>query len=111
VADGPPTKELNVLSLQEISDRMEIQDVLAKYSDAIDSRRWDDLDALFRLHRARWADVETAFAGRDEAFSGKYQQGTDIDTIIKTWSPDMMLPKAYRDQRSLPTKIDGLSYD
>jgi len=36
-----------VLSLQEISDRMEIQDVLAKYSDAIDSRRWDDLDALF----------------------------------------------------------------
>jgi hypothetical protein len=36
-----------VLSLQEISDRMEIQDVLARYSDAIDSRRWDDLDALF----------------------------------------------------------------
>jgi len=50
-------------------------------------------------------------AGRDEAFSGKYQQGTDIDTIIKTWSPDMMLPKAYRDQRALPQKIDGLSYD
>jgi hypothetical protein len=36
-----------VLSLQEISDRMEIQDVLARYSDAIDSRRWDILDELF----------------------------------------------------------------
>jgi hypothetical protein len=36
-----------VLSLQQISDRLEIQDVLARYSDAIDSRRWDDLDALF----------------------------------------------------------------
>ena len=36
-------------------------------------------------------------SGRDGGFSGKYQQGTDIDTIIKTWSPDMMLPKAYKD--------------
>jgi hypothetical protein len=36
-----------VLSLQEISDRMEIQDILARYSAAIDSRRWDDLDGLF----------------------------------------------------------------
>jgi hypothetical protein len=36
-----------VLSLQEISDRLEIQDVLARYSDAIDSRRWDVLDEIF----------------------------------------------------------------
>lgn len=36
-----------MLSLQEISDRMEIQDVLARYSDAIDSRRWDVLDEIF----------------------------------------------------------------
>ena len=36
-----------MLSLQEISDRLEIQDVLARYSDAIDSRRWDALDPLF----------------------------------------------------------------
>jgi hypothetical protein len=36
-----------VLSLQEISDRMEINDLLARYSAAIDSRRWDELDALF----------------------------------------------------------------
>lgn len=40
--------------------------------------------------------------GRDGGFSGKYQQGTDLDTIMKTWSPDMMLPQAYRDTRTLP---------
>ncbi|MGZ6005029.1 MAG: dCTP deaminase [Candidatus Saccharimonadales bacterium] len=50
-------------------------------------------------------------AGRDEGFSGKYQTGTDIDTIIKIWSPDMMLPQAYKDSRSMPLKIEGLSYD
>jgi hypothetical protein len=36
-----------VLSLQEISDRMEIADLLARYSAAIDSHRWDDLDNVF----------------------------------------------------------------
>lgn len=36
-----------MLPLQEISDRLEIQDLLARYSAAIDGRRWDDLDRLF----------------------------------------------------------------
>lgn len=36
-----------MLPLQEISDRLEIQDLLARYSAAIDARRWDDLDDLF----------------------------------------------------------------
>ena len=49
--------------------------------------------------------------GRDANFSGKYQQGTDLDTIIKTWSPDMMLPKAYLDVRVMPTKVEGAVYD
>ena len=49
--------------------------------------------------------------GRNEGFSGKYQQGTDLDSIIMTWSPDSMLPKSYLDSRSLPKKISGLSYD
>lgn len=49
--------------------------------------------------------------GRDAGFSGKYQQGSDIDTIIKVWSPDMMLPKAYKDHRIMPTKIEGTSYE
>ena len=36
-----------VLSLQEISDRLEIQQLLVDYSTAIDRRRFDDLDAVF----------------------------------------------------------------
>jgi deoxycytidine triphosphate deaminase len=49
--------------------------------------------------------------GRNDGFSGKYQTGTDLETIIKTWTPDMMLPKAYKDQRQMPTKIQGLKYE
>ncbi len=49
--------------------------------------------------------------GRDDGFSGKYQSGTDLDTIIRTWSPSQMLPKAYRDERNIPTTIEGLSYE
>jgi len=49
--------------------------------------------------------------GDDNGISGKYQQGDNLNIIIATWSPDQMLPKAYRDQRQLPTKIKGLSYD
>jgi len=49
--------------------------------------------------------------GRDKNFSGKYQQGSDLDTLIKTWSPDMMLPKAYLDTRSMPEKVNGAVYD
>jgi len=36
-----------MLSLQEISDRLEIQDLLARYSHAIDERDWDALDHIF----------------------------------------------------------------
>lgn len=36
-----------MLSLQEISDRLEIQDLFARYSFAIDERDWDVLDSIF----------------------------------------------------------------
>jgi ketosteroid isomerase-like protein len=35
------------MSIEEISDRLEIQDLLATYSHAIDSRDWDALDDVF----------------------------------------------------------------
>ncbi len=38
-----------MMALQEISDRLEIQELLARYSTAIDRRRWDDLDPLFTV--------------------------------------------------------------
>ena len=57
-------------------------------------------------------EVEGTYgAGRDSGFSGKYQSGTDLKTLIATWSPSLMLPKAYKDNRELPIKIEGLSYE
>ena len=46
--------------------------------------------------------------GRDGGFSGKYQTGTDLNKLIRTWQPEMMLPQAYKDTRQLPVKIKGL---
>src|SRR3954463_6605916 len=36
-----------MLSLEEVSDRFEIQQLLIDYSTAIDKRRFDDLDRVF----------------------------------------------------------------
>ncbi len=46
--------------------------------------------------------------GRDQGMSGKYQQGTDISKLISEWTPDQMLPRAYRDSRTIPETIQGL---
>jgi 3-phenylpropionate/cinnamic acid dioxygenase small subunit len=35
------------LSLQEISDRIEIQELLTKYSHCVDTRNWDDWEDVF----------------------------------------------------------------
>lgn len=57
-------------------------------------------------------EVEGSYGeGRDGGFSGKYQQGKDLETIMKVWSPDMMLPKAYKDERRMPTIIEGIAYE
>ncbi len=54
-------------------------------------------------------EVEGSYGkGRDGGFSGKYQQGDNLKDIIKTWSPDMMLPRAYKDKRKMPTKVEGI---
>jgi deoxycytidine triphosphate deaminase len=46
--------------------------------------------------------------GRDSGFSGKYQTGTDLPSLIKNWKPELMLPKAYKDRRSIPLPVKGL---
>jgi deoxycytidine triphosphate deaminase len=57
-------------------------------------------------------EVEGSYGlGRDSDFSGKYQQGDNLELTIKTWSPDMMLPKAYKDSRTIPPKIEGIAYE
>lgn len=49
--------------------------------------------------------------GRDGGFSGKYQTGTDLDELIQRWEPSLMLPRAYKDKRTKPAKIEGLMSD
>lgn len=44
-------------------------------------------------------------------YSSNYNQDSDIETVIKTWSPDLILPKAYQDKRSMPVKIEGITYE
>lgn len=34
-------------SIEELSDRLEIQDLQVAYSHAVDFRRWDELDEVF----------------------------------------------------------------
>lgn len=46
-----------------------------------------------------------------ESLSGKYQSDTSLEKLIKMWSPDMMLPKAWKDQRKIPTVIAGALYE
>ena len=55
--------------------------------------------------------VEGNYGNGRDGFSGKYQKGTNLDEIIRTWSPDSMLPKAYLDSRMLPPKIKNSLYD
>jgi 3-phenylpropionate/cinnamic acid dioxygenase small subunit len=66
-----------MLTLQEISDRLEIQDVFTRYSYAIDDRNWDGLD-----------DVFTPDAVIDYSETGGVR-GTVAQ--IKAWLPEAMV--------------------
>lgn len=53
-------------------------------------------------------------SGEYKKISGKYQtdESANIDTIIKNWRPEQMLPKAYKDKRKNTKKLKGLkAYD
>lgn len=41
--------------------------------------------------------------------SGKYQHTDNLEELVKSWKPEQMLPRAYKDKRKAPTPIDGLS--
>lgn len=45
--------------------------------------------------------------------SGKYQSDSadDLQSIIQNWTPEQMLPRAYKDKRVMPEKIKGLKGD
>lgn len=52
--------------------------------------------------------VEGGYGSGARGMSDKYQTGSDLDKIISSWRPEMMLPRAFKDQRRMPEKINGL---
>jgi len=52
--------------------------------------------------------IEGDYSDGRGGMSGKYQQSSNLEELISTWSPSQMLPKAYRDTRVVPKKIAGL---
>jgi hypothetical protein len=60
---------------------------------------------------AQMVFYETGPVEREYAnLSGKYQPGTadDLDALVKSWRPEQMLPRAYKDRRQMPRIIKGL---
>lgn len=52
--------------------------------------------------------VEGGYAEGRGGMSGKYQHTDDLDELVRTWSPEQMLPRAYKDKRTSPPVITGL---
>ena len=53
--------------------------------------------------------VDGDYSDGRNGVSGKYQHTADLDELIRTWSPEQMLPRAYKDQRVNQPTITGLS--
>jgi deoxycytidine triphosphate deaminase len=52
--------------------------------------------------------VEGDYSTGRDGMSGKYQNTAELDELIANWSPDQMLPRAYKDARKSPPVIEGL---
>lgn len=52
--------------------------------------------------------VDGDYSDGRKGMSGKYQHTSNLDELIATWSPEMMLPRAYKDQRQVAPIIKGL---
>ncbi len=53
--------------------------------------------------------VDGDYSDGRNGMSGKYQHTDNLEELIATWSPDQMLPRAYKDKRRTPEIIPGLS--
>ncbi len=53
--------------------------------------------------------VEGGYASGRGGMSGKYQTSDDLDELKRTWRPETMLPRSFKDARTLPPVIDGLA--
>ncbi|MCW2766421.1 MAG: hypothetical protein JWO11_2380 [Nocardioides sp.] len=84
------------MDLQEISDRLEIQDVLIRYTRAIDTGDWDKLDTVF-----------TSYAEIDYTESGGIQASFQE---VKPWLAEMLtafFPKRMHTLGQLDIALDG----
>jgi hypothetical protein len=86
-----------MLSLEEISDRFEIQQLLIDYSTAIDKQRFDDLDSVFTPDA--YIDYR-AMGGIDGSFAD-----------VKAWLAET-LPKIFQSHAHMLGNFDvRVSYD
>ena len=53
--------------------------------------------------------VEGDYADGRGGMSGKYQSTSDLKELIANWKPEDMLPRGYKDNREMPSVIDGLA--
>lgn len=53
-------------------------------------------------------EVEGDYSDGRNGVSGKYQNSSNLDELIANWSPEQMLPRAYKDKRQKPEIINGL---
>ncbi len=52
--------------------------------------------------------VEGDYSDGRGGVSGKYQHTNDLAELMRTWKPEDMLPRAYKDTRKAPVVIEGL---
>jgi deoxycytidine triphosphate deaminase len=52
--------------------------------------------------------VDGDYSSGRNGFSGKYQHSNNLEELIKTWSPERMLPLSFKDKRMIPSVIEGL---
>ena len=84
------------MDLQEISDRLEIEDVLIRYTRAIDTDDWDQLDTVF-----------TPDAAIDYTESGGI---ADAFAVVKPWLAEMLpafFPKRMHTLGQIEIRLDG----
>ena len=53
--------------------------------------------------------VEGDYSDGRAGMSGKYQHTDNLDELIASWRPEMMLPRAFKDERQMPQMITGLA--
>ncbi|OYX43281.1 dCTP deaminase [Candidatus Saccharibacteria bacterium 32-49-12] len=57
----------------------------------------------------RTGPVDGDYSNGRSGMSGKYQHTDNLEELIASWRPEMMLPRAFKDSRKMPQVIAGLT--